>query len=182
MPKEIEIKFSVEDENEMLRMLEHIGAEQISSGLEHNIVFDNDELRKNNFLLRLRQYAGKNILTFKHTIEQKEFKEANETETHVSDFNAMKEIILSLGYEVFWIYEKERTKFRIRDTIVSIDKLPFATFMEIEGSENGIRDTISKLGLDMTNGITETYLELYQKHCKEKDIEMDNLIFWKRSK
>ncbi|UCC91327.1 MAG: adenylate cyclase, partial [Candidatus Aenigmatarchaeota archaeon] len=62
------------------------------------------------------------------------------------------------------------------------DRLPFGTYMEIEGEESRIRNMIERLGLDPQKGITETYFELYENLCKEQGKEMENLVFWKRAR
>ncbi|MCK4531796.1 MAG: class IV adenylate cyclase, partial [Candidatus Aenigmarchaeota archaeon] len=150
-------------------------------GLEHNSVFDNGELRGKGFLLRLRNFNDRNVLTFKTGITKGEFKEANETEIEVSDFQRMKAVLESLGYGVSWVYEKKTTHFILNGTKISLDRIPFGTYMEIEGTRKGIRDVIEKLGLDPEKGITKTYFELYQDSCKEKEEEMKNLVFWRKS-
>lgn len=182
--KEIEIKFRVGDEGDILRRLGSLGAKKSESGLEHNIVFDSADgnLREDGFLLRLRKFAGRNVLTFKKAITQGEFKEADEIQTDVKDFDLMKEILTNLGYEIFWIYEKETDHYAIGGTYVCIDRLPFGTFMEIEGEPEKIREVASGLGLDMKNGITKTYLELYEDFCREQGKEMENLVFFKKSR
>ena len=179
MPREIEVKFPVENEKDLARRLARIGAKKTGEGLEHSEIFDNGTLRRKGYLLRLRRFGGKAKLTFKTMITQKEFKEAEETNLEVSNFDGMKQIIEKLGFPVFWIYEKKKTNYLLGRTKITIDRLPFATYMEIEGSRNEIRKAIKKLGLDPSKGITETYFDLYEKHCKEKGIGMGNLTFRK---
>jgi len=184
MPREIELKFRVEDENDMIRRLGTIGAEKTNEGLEHNIVFDSDDrtFREQGFLLRLRKFAGRNTLTFKRAVTKKDFKEAEEIQTGVENFGNMKEILLRIGFDVSWVYEKETTHFALGDILICIDKLPFGTFMEIEGTKEGIISTAKKLGLDPAEGITETYMELYEQYCKERGQEVENLVFWKKAR
>lgn len=180
--KETEIKFEVKNENEIIEKLKAIGAEKTKEGLEHNSVFDNGELQKRGILLRLRKFGDKNTLTFKAGITKGEFKEANEIEIEVKDFQRMKTILENLGYGVFWVYEKKTTHFILNGTNISLDRLPFGTYMEIEGTKNEIRNVIGKLGLDPKKGITETYFDLYENLCKEQGKEIENLVFWKKSK
>ncbi|MEE9323375.1 MAG: class IV adenylate cyclase [Candidatus Aenigmarchaeota archaeon] len=182
LSKEIEIKFRVDDEKEMSKKLESIGARKTEEGLEHNLVFDNGEIRDSGFLLRLRKFNNRSLLTFKKAITKKEFKEADEVQTDVKDFEGMKEILINLGYEIFWVYEKHKTNFSLGNTLICVDRLPFGTYMEIEGNENAIRNVIERLGLDPKKGITKTYLELYQDFCKEQGKEMENLIFWRKAR
>ncbi len=182
MAREIEIKFAVGNEERMLQKLLLAGARKASEGFEHNIIFDDGELRTKGILLRLRKSDEKSVLTFKTAIRKGEFKVADETEIEVSDFQRAREILEGLGYEVWWIYEKQKTTFVLGDAKISLDRLPFGKFIEIEGSEAGIRSAIMKLGLDPKRGIKETYLELYQSRCKEKGMEMENLIFWRKTR
>ncbi len=182
MPKEIEIKFPVENEERTVRILLAAGARKASEGFEHNVVFDSGSLRKKGMLLRLRKTGGKSILTLKKRQRRGEFKEAEELETGIGDFSKAKEILSSLGYEVFWIYEKQKSVFTLGGTVITLDRLPFATFLEIEGSRAGIRSAMAKLGLDPKKGRTESYMKLYEQHCAEKGIEMDSLVFWKKAR
>ncbi len=54
--------------------------------------------------------------------------------------------------------------------------------MEIEGEEKAIRKVAEKLGLDINEGITRTYFEIYQDFCERKGKEMENLVFWRKSR
>lgn len=182
LSKEAEIKFRVDNENELIGKLKALGAEKTKEGLEHNEVFDNGDIREKGILLRLRRFGGKNILTFKTAITKGEFKKADEIETEINDFQRTKKILENLGFGVFWIYEKETSRFLLDGTKISLDRLPFGTYMEIEGEESGIRNVIERLGLDPQKGITETYFELYENLCKEQGKEMENLVFWKRAR
>ena len=183
MAKEIEIKFAVEDEEKMAEKLLSSGARKVFEGLEHNVVFDNGQLHKSGMLLRLRKTSdGKSVLTFKKGVRKAEFKEAEEIETGVSDFKEAKKILTGLGYKIFWIYEKQKSVFSLGNAEVSLDRLPFGTFIEIEGAKPEIRKAITKLGLDPKKGNTQSYLGLYKKYCKDKGIRMDNLVFWKKAR
>ncbi len=183
MPVETEIKFEVGNEDAMTDRILAAGGRKVSEGLEHNIVFDRDDMAGKGLLLRLRKTGeGKSILTFKRNIGESEFKEAEEIETVVSDFSSAKEILTNLGYEIFWIYEKQKTTFELGGTVVSLDRLPFATFIEIEGSAGSIRNAIARLGLDPKKGRTESYLKLYRQFCEDKGIEMENLVFWRKAR
>ncbi|MCD6590727.1 MAG: class IV adenylate cyclase [Candidatus Aenigmarchaeota archaeon] len=178
---EIELKFEVENENEILNKLKKLGAEKIFDGVEHNEIFVNDVIREKKMLLRLRKAGQRNILTLKTNIEKGEFKRANEFEIEISNFSCAKTILENLGFEVFWIYEKIRKDFKINDVKVSVDKLPFGVFVEIEGNEKRILETAQKLGLDIRNGLSKTYMDLYREYCEQRGLEMENLIFWKKS-
>lgn len=178
---ETEIKFRIKNEDEVIRRLESIGAKKVSGGLEHNEGFDNGSLRERGVLLRLRKFNGKNILTFKIGITKEKFKKAEEIETGVSDFQKAKTILRNLGFEVSWIYEKKRTLYALGNTTISIDIFPFGSFIEIEGSESGIREVAKGLNMDIKKGITKTYLEIYEDLCREKGREVENLVYWRKA-
>ena len=178
---ETELKFPVENPDRILQELENLGAEKVSEGLEHNEVFDNGELRKKGILLRLRKFGGRNILTLKKGISKDEFKEAEEIETEISSFEKAREILRKLGYEVSWVYEKKRKVYILGNAKISLDILPFASFIEIEGSREEIRKVAEKLNLDIKKGITRTYREIYEDFCKKEGRETENLVFWRKS-
>jgi adenylate cyclase class 2 len=59
-------------------------------------------------VLRLRQEGSSTQLTHKRSISRREAKVMEETETSVADFEAMRQILLAVGFEVI----KETRKFR----------------------------------------------------------------------
>jgi len=179
---ETEIKFKIDNENEIIEKLNSIGAKKVSEGLEHNEGFDNGSLRENGMLLRLRRFKDKSILTVKIGITKNRFKKAEEIETEVEDFQKTKTILRSLGFETSWVYEKKRTLYTLGKTEISIDRFPFGSFIEIEGDERGIEKVAEKLNLVIKKGITKTYLEVYEDFCKEKGIEPENIVFWRRAR
>jgi adenylate cyclase class 2 len=178
MAREIEIKFRLENLEATTRRLAAAGAKKTFQGLEHNVVFDDGTLHDKGMLLRLRNTGlGMSVLTFKTPIENKEFKEKEEIEVAVSDFETMKKILLGLGYKIFWVYEKQRTDFSFERAKISVDRLPFADFMEIEGNEADIRKAIAKLGLDPKKGIKDSYYKIYEDHCRQVGKKMGNMVF-----
>ncbi len=64
---------------------------------------------------------------------------------------------------------------------MSVDELPFGTYVEIEGTKEGIREVIEKLGFDPKRAITEAYFEIYREICEREGKEMGNLVFWRKS-
>lgn len=75
----------------------------------------------------------------------------------------MEEILVSLGFTKKLIMEKYREKWQLPKVEVVIDELPFGNFMEIEASEEDITKTANKLGLKISDGLTQSYWELWQK-------------------
>jgi hypothetical protein len=70
----------------------------------------------------------------------------DELETMVSDGPLLVRLLGELGFQVGFRYEKYREEFILNDVIVAVDETPVGTFIEIEGSAEGIRATATALG------------------------------------
>lgn len=169
--KEIEVKFKLT--KDIKNLLKKIGAKRERIHLEENIIFDdkNRSLYKKKELLRLRKVGKEFLLTFKALKSTKNFKESEEIETRVNNFNFMKRILERLGFHPVNGYKKKREKWHYGNTEICIDKLSFGKFLEIEGNKKSIEKVIQLLNLDKNERITKTYLELYQDYCKAKGIK-----------
>src|SRR5271163_2352507 len=107
MPKEIEIKFRIQDLVALSRLLKKSGFKQITpSTHEMNSLYDlpGQKLRKKGDLLRLRKYGEKWILTHKAKGKDKDrdkpgrHKSRIELETRVEDGIQIDAILRALGY------------------------------------------------------------------------------------
>jgi adenylate cyclase class 2 len=96
-------------------------------------------------------------------------KHQREDETRVGDPEAMELILDALGFTPALVYEKRRETWALGKTEIVIDELPFGLFMEIEGTEQGIRDVESKLAIKRLRSETATYPQLSLKHGIDYD-------------
>jgi adenylate cyclase class 2 len=106
----------------------------------------------------------------------------NEVETDVADAKVCAKILSVLGMSYQRILEKKREAWTQGDwkTIITIDKLPFGTFMEIEGTKKKIEKLIKSLGLENNRRHAVAYWDVYTTYCEEGDIkERKNLVFEK---
>jgi len=180
--KEIELKFKIDDLEAMRKKLLDLGASDQGRVLEHNEKFDNQErlMGKKGHLLRLRK-DKKNRLTLKVFIAAGQFKEVEEREVEVSDFQVTKNILQEIGYQVVWIYEKYRQTYDYKNTEVVIDELPIGeNYLEIEGEEKDILCVIKDLGLDIKDSSTKTYVQVYREYCKRNRVEGGDMVFKER--
>jgi adenylate cyclase class 2 len=81
-----------------------------------------------------------------------------------------------LGFNADIIYQKYRQNFIIGNVSLSIDELPFGTYIEIEGAKEEIDFLIEKLELETTEISAMGYLELYYKYCEEQHIQATGKI------
>jgi len=185
--KEIEIKFKLKNPQTIRAKLQKIGAKFIKKVFEENLRFDdkNKRLKSKNFLLRLRK-DDKIRLTFKDrgryspAVKDNGLKVAEEIEIEVDDFHRMKRILEKLGFKVSSRYQKIREIWHYKDLEIAIDKIPYlGYFLEIEGPSKSIRKIVGLLGLNLKDGITKTYGNLWEKYRTKHKIRSRDMFFKK---
>jgi len=175
---ETEIKFAVDDIDDLRERVRRAGGEQIAAFFEDNIVYDDrtGSLSSEKRVLRLRK-SDRIVFTYNRPIEKGRFKVTEELEVEVSDFGVMDEILRSLGYEKVFRYQKRRSICRLGDVKIFFDVTPIGDFVEVEGSTSSIENAAPLLGLDIEKGVSKSYRELYREHCRGRGIEPAEMIF-----
>ena len=167
MPIEIEKKFrlSPKQREEILKRLPEIGAKRKSEDFEVNTLYAGEGIDRDRAVLRLRRVNDRAILTYKERLpSDSSIKHQLEDETVVDDADAMDAILDALGFSPALIYEKKRERWLLGETEIVVDELPFGLFMEIEGSEESIRDIEAKLAIKRLKAETATYPQMARKH------------------
>lgn len=169
---EIEKKFRLtkRQRDAVLKRLPAVGAELKSEDFEENTLFNGEALEVGSCVLRLRRVGDKATLTYKKALPViSSIKHRREEETAVADPEAMEAILVALGFTPALVYEKRRQTWRLGNTEIVIDVLPFGLFMEIEGRVSDIRSTERKLGLKGLKAENASYPQLTRKHGKVFD-------------
>ncbi|MDX1707959.1 MAG: class IV adenylate cyclase [Desulfobacterales bacterium] len=178
--REIEVKFYLEDIDDMQRRIVALGAESLGRVFENNTRYEDKEhnLIKNHSLLRLRQ-DKRTLLTFKSKPAQasRDFKIFNELEVEVSDFETLHRILIRVGLQAVQRYEKWRETLILHQTAFFLDTMPYGTFLEIEGQENDIRQYAVQLGLKWHKRIILNYLEIFEMLRKKRSLEFEDITF-----
>ena len=180
--RELEVKFAVESVDDIISRIMALGAgcEQPVQ-FERNLRWDDPEgtLTKSHRVLRLRKNGGTSVVTYKaENKNDKNLADREEIETLVSDYENTKLILERLGYEIFFIYEKYRSIYRLSDTEVFADHTPIGDFIEIEGPDDeAIRKSAVLLGLDWEQRISESYSVLFQDWKKRTAYKGRDMIF-----
>jgi adenylate cyclase class 2 len=167
LPIEIEKKYRLtkKQREEVLRRLPRIGAKRKGDEFEVNTLYAGEHLDMGRAVLRLRRVGKRGILTYKERFPTRStIKHQREDETRIDDPGAMELILIALGFTAALVYEKRRETWRLGKTEIVIDELPFGLFMEIEGTEQSIRDVESKLAIKRLRSETATYPQLALKH------------------
>jgi adenylate cyclase class 2 len=163
-PVETEVKFHLPDPVGLRTKLLALGAHSLGRALERNVRFEDDghNLLRNKSLLRLRR-DRKSTLTYKSVPADADpaFKQLNELEVEVDDFDTMQRILMSLGFRPEQTYEKWRESLVVDQTSFCLDCLPFGDFLEIEGSKEAILHFTGRLGLEWRRRILLNYLEIF---------------------
>ena len=189
--QEIEIKLMVRSLADLKARLLALGAELVSARVhETNLRFDtrSGDLSRGRKALRLRRDTVSR-LTFKGPQQAGESASIRqEIEFEVSDFFAARRFLEALGYAVSVIYEKYRTTYRLGEVLVTLDEMPYGSFVEIEGaateeagSNDGMVDTLKStaaaLGLNWAARSTDSYLALFENLRQNRRLNMHDLTF-----
>jgi adenylate cyclase class 2 len=164
MPKEIEIKFRVDDARELTRRLRAAKFRQVTRRThETNTLYDlpAQPLRKRGELLRLRKYGNAWLLTHKGKSKLSRHKTRVETQTAIDDGEQFEKILFALGFLPSFRYEKFRAEWSDGKGHVVLDQTPIGFFGEIEGPPRWIDQIARRLGIDRQSYITESYAELF---------------------
>jgi adenylate cyclase class 2 len=177
-PKEVEIKFRVEDARALTRKLRVAGFRLITRRThEMNTLYDlpGQPLRRRGELLRLRKYGSEWVLTHKSKGRAGRHKTRVELETEVSDGPRMDAILHALGYRPTFRYEKFREEWGDSAGHVVVDETPIGNFGEIEGPGRWIDRVAKQLGVGPADYITDTYAGLFfawKRRTRNPAIEM----------
>lgn len=176
--KETEVKFAVRLLAPIRQMLLELG---IPAGLEavfeQNWRFDDSgrTLTARGAVLRLRRDQGNHL-----TLKQQTTDELTRTEIdiQISDLESCRRLLEGLGYEQMAAYEKRRETYRLGDTLVMLDELPFGCFVEIEGDGiDLLKATTKRLGLDWSRRIPESYVQLFEAVRQAAGLESPEATF-----
>jgi adenylate cyclase, class 2 len=184
MAVETEIKFPVSD-------LDALGQRLLAAGFrietprsfESNVLYDTPDrkLRARTEILRIRNYAGRWVLTHKRLPDtgpgEDRHKHRIETETVVSDGDALTEVFRSLGLVAAFRYEKWRTEWTDHAGHCVVDETPIGNYAELEGPAEWIDRTAERLGIDSSERLTLSYGRLFDLWREEHRSAAQDLTF-----
>jgi adenylate cyclase class 2 len=163
-PKEVEIKFALDDLRAMERKLRALAFRRKTPRTrEINTLYDlpGAVLRQRGELLRLRKYGEGWTLTHKTPGRAGRHKSRIETETAVENGERMQGILAALGFAPSFRYEKFRSEWSDVSGHVVLDETPIGNYGEIEGPPRWIDRTARALGITPSQYITDSYAQLF---------------------
>ena len=183
---EIELKFPVVSLSALERQLQQLGF-RMDTGrtFESNTLYDTPlrDLKARGELLRVRHYGNKATITHKRHPDQEElgtiYKVRVETESEVTDGEALAEIFTRLGYGPAFRYEKFRSEYTSPDGLghAVIDETPIGIYAELEGPTDWIDRTLHALGIDPNDCLTESYGKLFLEWKQRTGSDAEHLTF-----
>ncbi len=181
--KEIETKIKVSNINSLLEILNTPPFSVVKERyFENNWCYDFDDKRltKKDILLRLRKINNTITITLKGpTYKNKGIKHRKEWEVVVSDGNNIKIIFRNIGLKKIFGYQKYRTVFKYKDSLICLDETPIGNFLELEGKEEEIMEIASLLGYSINDFIPLSYSSLFKIFKKAFNLKCKDMIFQK---
>ena len=179
-PRETEIKFVLQDLEDMQRRLKRAGfRRQTPRTHEMNTLYDlpTGEMRARGEVLRLREFGGEWKLTHKSRGKEGRHKSRIEHETSIGDGKCAENILAALGYQPSFRYEKFRSEWTDGVGHVVLDETPIGNFGEIEGSPRWIDRTARALDVCRTDYLTASYVYLFLEWKRRTGNPARNMTF-----
>jgi len=181
---ETEIKFRVGEVAELEAKLSSIGFRCITPrSFESNTLYDTPDrkLRLKRELVRIRRYDGRWLLTHKRIpdsgIGEDRHKHRVETETELSDGEALAEVFATVGFVPVFRYEKWRAEWSDDAGHCVIDETPLGTFAELEGAPDWIDSIAHALGVAPEDRTTLSYGRLFETWKEQTGSTAEHLTF-----
>lgn len=167
---ETEIKFRVQDRDELQAKLQMLGFHmETPRSFESNTLYDTQDrsLRSRRELVRIRKYGERWVLTHKRVpddgIGEDRHKHRVETETEVAEGTALAEVFRSIGLLPAFCYEKWRTEWADAEGHCVVDETPIGIFAELEGKPEWIDRVAAELGISAEERLTASYGRLFDE-------------------
>ncbi|MFW9892669.1 MAG: class IV adenylate cyclase [Candidatus Thorarchaeota archaeon] len=172
---EVEVKIAISSYEEMEDRILKLGAEKINKETQIDSYFDHpcrtfqetDEALR----VRYRQPVGTVELTYKGPRIDSTTKTRLESTVNLDNENEIVLILKGLGFKEVVKITKTRQFFSLSKTTISIDEVEdvglfleieqIASGKDVETTKNEIFAMLDELGLDASQTIRESYLELY---------------------
>ncbi len=197
MPVETEIKFRVDcfagsgDPTGVTSLTKRLQASgfqlETPRTFESNTLYDTPDrqMRARTEILRIREYGGRWTLTHKRlpdedpgaNLSQETHKHRVETETEISDGDALAQVFHSLGLVPAFRYEKWRTEWSLGEGHCVVDETPIGNYAELEGSDDWIDQAAAGLGIEPSQYITLSYGRLFDLWREQHNSAAEDLTF-----
>jgi adenylate cyclase class 2 len=177
---EREIKLAFDSADVARGAVARLGAELLKPRrLQVDTLFDTPtgSLVSRGSVLRVRRDGEHQFITFKNPAEHPTVKLREEIETSVGSADTVSALFEQLGYVPSFRYEKYREEFRHGGAVIAIDETPVGTFVEIEGTDEGIEAIAGALGRSPADYVTESYRALFLRYRAAHGLTTPDMVF-----
>jgi len=177
---EREIKLRFETPGAARAAIVAIGATLVHQRrLQADVLYDTPQgvLSARLAVLRLRRDGERSFVTFKSPLPHPTMKLREEIETTIGDASVGARVLEELGLRPWFRYEKYREEFALEGVVIAIDETPVGTFVEIEGTDQGITAAAIALGRGPADYVLDSYRTLYVNHCAAQGLTPSHMVF-----
>ena len=181
---EREIKLSFPSTASAREAVSSLGASSVRARrLQNDKLLDwpDGRLQKRQCVLRVREDINSAWLTFKGPPKISEVKAREEFETLIDNAALLLIILERLGLNVWFHYQKYREEFEHNDVIIAIDETPIGTFLELEGNESNILETVQAMGRTREEYVLDSYRSLFVKNRSKRNLNIKHMLFITKS-
>ena len=178
LEREVKIKFP--DPDRARAALAKIGAVPLRPRrLQDDTLFDTTDgvLRAKRAVVRLRREPDRAFVTFKGPVQPGTMKIREEQETEVGDAEVLRRVLRELGLHAWFRYQKFREEFQAPGVVIALDETPVGTYLELEGSEEGILTVADALGCSPADFILNSYRGLFMAFAQTHHITARDMLF-----
>ena len=177
---EREVKIRFRDPDHARAALATIGAVPLRSRrLQDDTLYDtrDNTLRAKRAVVRLRREPDRAYVTYKGPVQPGPMKMREEQETEVADAEVLRRVLQELGLEAWFRYQKFREEFEAPGVVIALDETPVGTYIEIEGSEEGILTVTDALGCSPADFILDSYRGLFAAFAQAHNLTVRDMLF-----
>lgn len=161
MEKEIEVKFKIDEKDQIKEKLIGLGVSLSEPYKQTTYGFFSVDSIERGIFPRIRDEKNNIVLTVKvKPKKETNYFERMEYSMKIGNAKEGEDILRVLGFDDIRVFEKIRQESELLNTKIVLDELYFGNFIEIEGEKEDIENVIIKLGLDNKERITKAYLAL----------------------
>jgi adenylate cyclase class 2 len=147
--------------------------------LQDDTLYDTRDatLRAKRAVVRLRREPDRAYVTYKGPVQPGPMKIREEQETEVADAEVLRHVLRELGLEAWFRYQKFREEYEAPGVVIALDETPIGTYLEVEGSEEGILTVTDALGRSPADFILDSYRGLFMAFIQLNDLSARDMLF-----
>ncbi len=170
---ETEYKFAVPSATDTIAVLEKAGYACVKERThELSVMYDNPQgvMQHTDGRIRVRQSGETVEFCYKKPMTREGVKQEIEHEVRVDALEPLQQILSAMEFTPTTSYERYRTEYRRNGVKATVDQYPFATFLELEGDLDAIKQASAELGFSESQNLTDSCDTLFIRWRAERQL------------